>query len=44
MTRKKNIREDRGSIEEETNAAKRFNKELNGQEEASDNMADTCDE
>ena len=41
-TGKKNKREDRGSIEEETNAAKRSNKELNpdGQEEVSGNMAD----
>lgn len=41
---KKNKREDRGSIEEETNAAKRSNKELNGQEEVSDNMADNDEE
>ena len=41
---RKNKREDRGSIEEETNAAKRSNKELNGQEEASGNMADKDEE
>jgi len=40
MTGKKNKRGDRGSTEEETNAAKRPNKELNGQEEVSGNMAD----
>ena len=40
MTGKKNKQEDRGSIEEETNAAKSSSKELNGQEEESDNMAD----
>ena len=41
---KKNKREVRGSIEEETNAAKRSNKELNGQEEVSGNMADNDEE
>ena len=40
---KKNKREDRGSIEEETNAAKRSNKELS-QEEVSGNMADNDEE
>ena len=39
MTSKKNKRGDRGSIEEEINVAKRPNKEPNGQEEDSSNMA-----
>ena len=43
-TGKKNKREDHSSIEEETNAAKRSNKELNGQEEVSGNMADNDEE
>jgi len=43
-TGKKNKREDRGSIEEETNAAKRSNQELNGQEEVSGIMADNAEE
>ena len=41
---KKNKREDCGSIKKETNAAKRSNKELNGQEEVSGNMADNDEE
>ena len=40
---KKNKREDSGSIEEETNAAKRSNKELS-QEVVSGNMADNDEE
>ncbi|XP_068720522.1 uncharacterized protein [Montipora capricornis] len=46
MTGKKNKPGDRGSTEEETNAAKRSNKELIGQEEVGGNMADNdevCD-
>ena len=46
MTGKKNKQGDRGSTEEETNAAKRSNKELIGQEEVGGNMADNdevCD-
>ena len=46
MTGKKNKRGDRGSTEEETDAAKRSNKELIGQEEVGGNMADNdevCD-
>ena len=46
MTGKKNKRGDRDSTEEETNAAKRPNKELDGQEEVGGNMADNdevCD-
>ena len=39
-TGKKNKREDRGSFKEETNTAKRSNKELNGQEEEGDDMGD----
>ena len=39
MTSKKNKRGDRGSIEEEINVAKRPNKEPNGHEEDSSNMA-----
>ena len=46
MTGKKNKRGDRGSPEEETIAAKRSNKELDGQEVVGGNMADNnevCD-
>ena len=41
---RKEKREDRSSIEEETNAAKRSNKELNGQGEVSGNMANNDEE